>query len=71
MIADEMPDIVQQRGHHQAFGCVVGGGAGGALFHVLRHANRLAHVFLGTAVSEQIEDGLDNPVAIVVSRGQF
>jgi len=62
--ADEMTDIVQQGRRHQAVAGAVGRGAGGALFHVLRHAHRFTHVFARSLCGEQVEDEFDNALRI-------
>jgi hypothetical protein len=56
---------MQQGRDYQAVGSVIGLRAGCTLFHMLRHANRFAHVFLGAAGGEQFEDEVDDAVALL------
>ena len=70
MLADKMADIMQQCGDHEAVRGAIGNGTGRALFHMLRHRDCLAHVFLGPAVGEQIQDEVDNLVRLLVPGSQ-
>ena len=64
MFANEVTDVVEEGGDHQAFGRSVAYGAGRGLFHVLRHGDCFSHVFVRALVCEQVENEIDDLGAI-------